>query len=281
MRPAEIRGCVRTTSSQASRWKIPAPPNPGSVLAKHLVLQRRVRVGCAGWSIPSAHAGLFGAGDSHLARYATRFDVVEVNSTFHRRHAPAVFARWAASVPDRFRFSLKLSRGITHDARLERTGDALSRFFDDAAGLGTKLGGVLVQLPPSLAFDAAVAGRFFAMLRRRCAAPVACEPRHPSWFEPGVDALWTAHAVARVGADPARVPAAAEPGGAGQWHYWRWHGSPRVYYSAYEEQALRSLAKRLSARATRATPAWCIFDNTAAGHAVHDAARLQSLLAAT
>jgi uncharacterized protein YecE (DUF72 family) len=242
-----------------------------------------VRVGCAGWSIPSAHAGLFDAGDSHLARYATRFDVVEINSTFHRRHAPAVFARWAASVPARFRFSLKLPRAITHDARLERTGDALSRFFDDASGLGRALGGVLVQLPPSLAFNAAVAGRFFAMLRRRCSVPVACEPRHPSWFEPGVDALWQAHSIARAAADPARLPAAAEPGGAGMaagWHYWRWHGSPRIYYSAYDEPALGALAEQLSAHGTRATPAWCIFDNTAAGHAMRDASRLQELIAA-
>jgi uncharacterized protein YecE (DUF72 family) len=243
--------------------------------------RRGARIGCAGWSIPSVHAGLFGAGDSHLARYATRFDVVEINSTFHRRHAPAVFARWAASVPTGFRFSLKLSREITHDARLERTGDALGRFFDDAAGLGDKLGGVLVQLPPSLAFNAAIASRFFTMLRRRCTAPVACEPRHPSWFEPGVDAVWQAHAIARVAADPARLPAAAEPGGAGAaagWHYWRWHGSPRVYYSAYADHTLRTLAAQLSASRTQATPAWCIFDNTAAGHAVQDAARLQALL---
>jgi uncharacterized protein YecE (DUF72 family) len=237
-----------------------------------------VRIGCAGWSIPSAHASLFNAGDSHLARYATRFDVVEVNSTFHRRHAASVFARWAASVPEGFRFSLKLPRGITHDARLERTGDALSRFFDDAAGLGDKLGGVLVQLPPSLAFDAAVALRFFGMVRRRTRAPVACEPRHPSWFEPAVDALWEAEAVARVAADPARLPAASEPGGAGiaaGWHYWRWHGSPRVYYSAYSDAALDLLATRLAARGSTKAPAWCIFDNTAAGHAVCDAARLQ------
>jgi uncharacterized protein YecE (DUF72 family) len=242
----------------------------------------KILIGCAGWSIPSAHADLFGAGDSHLARYATRFDVVEVNSTFHRRHAAAVFARWAASVPARFRFSLKLSREITHDARLERTGDALTRFFDDASGLGDKLGGVLVQLPPSLAFDAAIAARFFAMLRRRCSAPVACEPRHPSWFDPAVDALWNAHAIARVAADRTRLQAATEPGGSAHagWRYWRWHGSPRMYYSAYDDATLVRLSQQLEAHGSRTAPAWCIFDNTAAGHAVHDGARLQALLQA-
>ena len=137
----------------------------------------RFRIGCAGWSIPSRHAGLFGDGDSHLARYATRFDVAEINSTFYRPHQPRTFERWAASVPGRFRFSVKLPRSITHDARLQGVGDALSAFFDDVAGLGPKLGGVLVQLPPSLAFDARVAERFFAMLRRRCPRSIAATER--------------------------------------------------------------------------------------------------------
>lgn len=242
-----------------------------------------VRIGCAGWSIPSQHAALFGDGDGHLARYATRFDVVEVNSTFHRPHRPQTFERWAASVPRHFRFSVKLPRAITHDARLRGTGDALTAFFEQAAGLGAKLGGVLVQLPPSLAYDARVAETFFAMLRRRSAAPVACEPRHASWFAPAVDALWARHAIARVAADPARLPEAARPGGAGapaRWRYWRWHGSPRIYYSRYDDEALRDLARSLRAHAIGRAPSWCIFDNTAHGHAMADAARLQDRIAA-
>lgn len=242
-----------------------------------------VRIGCAGWSIPSQHAGLFGDGDGHLARYATRFDVVEINSTFHRPHRPQTFERWAASVPRHFRFSVKLPRAITHDARLRGTGDALSAFFDQIAGLGAKLGGVLVQLPPSLAYDARTADTFFAMLRRRSAAPVACEPRHASWFAPAVDAVWQRHGVARVAADPARLPEAALPGGAGasaRWRYWRWHGSPRTYYSRYADEALDALAASLRTHAIARAPSWCIFDNTAHGHAVADAARLQDRIAA-
>ena len=239
-----------------------------------------VRIGCAGWSIPSRHAHLFGPGDSHLARYATRFSVVEVNSTFYRPHQVRTFERWAATVPDGFRFSIKLSRAITHEARLRGVGDALSAFFDPVACLGPKLGGVLVQLPPSLVFDARVASTFFSMLRRRCAVPVACEPRHSSWFEPAVDRLWPRYAITRVAADPARLPAAAAPGGsAAQWRYWRWHGAPRVYYSRYDDAALAGLAGELHGPGPASGPDWCIFDNTAAGHAVEDAARLQALLA--
>jgi uncharacterized protein YecE (DUF72 family) len=239
-----------------------------------------IRIGCAGWSLASRHAGLFAGGDSHLARYATRFDVVEINSTFYREHAPRTFERWAASVPARFRFSVKLPKLVTHEARLQGVGDLLTAFFDSTAGLGPKLGGVLVQLPPSLAFDARIADRFFGMLRRRSDVSVACEPRHASWFEPQVDALWARHSIARVAADPARVAAAATPGGAGaRWSYWRWHGSPRMYYSSYDDAALQALAARLLAVARPRTPAWCIFDNTAHSHAVEDGARLQGFVA--
>jgi len=242
--------------------------------------QGDIRIGCAGWSIPTGHAALFGEAESHLARYATRFDVVEINSTFYRPHQARTFERWAASVPARFRFSVKLPKAITHDARLHGVGDALTRFFGDIAGLGGKLGGVLVQLPPSLAFDARVAERFFAMLRRRSDARIACEPRHASWFEPAVDALWNRHAIARVAADPALSDVARRPGGpaSARWRYWRWHGSPRMYYSAYDAAALRALADGLVAAAGARAPAWCLFDNTAHGHAISDAARLQGIL---
>lgn len=241
---------------------------------------RAAVIGCAGWAIPSLHASLFGDGESQLARYATRFPVAEINSTFYRPHLPRTFERWAATVPEGFRFSVKLPRTITHDARLRGVGEALTVFLESVSALGPKLGGVLVQLPPSLAFDARTAGTFFAMLRRRSGVPVACEPRHASWFEPPVRATWERYGIARVAADPARVPAAAEPGGSSaQWRYWRWHGSPRTYYSRYGDEALRDLAASIRGGGAGAGPAWCIFDNTAGGHAVADAARLQTLLA--
>ena len=232
--------------------------------------RQRFRIGCAGWSILSRHAQWFADEGSHLARYATRFDAVEINSSFYRPHAAGTYARWAASVPRSFRFSVKLPQAITHDARLQRSGDALSRFTDEISGLGRRLGGVLVQLPPSLAFDARNASTFISAMRRRQDAPVACEPRHTSWQR---------YDIARVAADPARVPEAALPGGQGRWRYWRLHGSPRMYYDGYDESRLRAFASALLLGARSSQPTWCIFDNTAGGHAIADAVRLQQLLA--
>jgi len=238
-----------------------------------------VRIGCAGWSIPGRHAALTGQGESMLARYATRFSVVEINSSFYRPHQQRTYARWAASVPADFRFSVKLPRAISHEAALRGCGPALDRFLEEVGGLGRTLGGLLLQLPPSHAYDARVAASFFGMLRRRTQVPVVCEPRHASWFTPQAERMLQRHAVARAAADPARVPAAATPGGDARWRYWRWHGAPRMYYSAYSEAALNALATELAAQ--RSGTRWVIFDNTAHGFAVANAARLQDLLGGT
>ena len=84
---------------------------------------RIARIGCAGWSIPRQHAHLFGEGDSLLARYASRFDLVEVNSSFYRPHQRKTWERWAASVPPRFRFTAKLPQEISHERALRGPGD--------------------------------------------------------------------------------------------------------------------------------------------------------------
>lgn len=229
-----------------------------------------VRVGCAGWSIPKEHAGGFRVEGSHLARYAHRLMAVEVNTSFYRPHRPSTYARWAAETPEGFAFSLKVPKEITHKRRLVDADEPLDRFLDETAALGAKRGLLLVQLPPSLAFDDGTATSFFATLRRRHTGAVACEPRHPSWFTPEADGLLSDHKVARVAADPCVVPQAAEPGGWGGLVYYRLHGSPKVYYSAYPAQYLDALAGRIVG-AANAAPVWCIFDNTALGAATADA----------
>src|ERR1700710_2034231 len=107
-----------------------------------------VRIGCAGWSLPRAEASHFAAAGSHLERYVARFEAVEINSSFHRPHRPATYARWAASVPPSFRFSVKVPKAITHDLRLRDAHGLLQTFLAEAAGLGDRLGCLLVQLPP-------------------------------------------------------------------------------------------------------------------------------------
>ncbi|UQN09826.1 DUF72 domain-containing protein [Deinococcus sp. QL22] len=235
-------------------------------------------LGCAGWNIASGQRSLFGPGESVLQRYATRLNAVEINSSFYRPHRQSTYQRWADTVPDAFRFSVKLPRTITHDARLHGCEPLLSVFLSEAGGLGHKLGCLLVQLPPSLVFASELARTFFQALRRITPVPVVCEPRHPSWFTPEADELLATFSIGRVAADPLVTPGAAVPGGFGETTYYRWHGSPRIYASSYAEETLLGLTRTLHGHA--ADRVWVVFDNTASGAAVDNALTLQRLVAA-
>ena len=236
-----------------------------------------IRVGTAGWQIPRASAEAFPTEGSTLERYAARFSAVEINSSFYKPHRTAAWERWAASAPEGFQFAVKAPKAITHDGRLAEPETALDAFVAEIDLLRDKLGPVLVQLPPSLIFDAEVAGAFFRALRQRHAGLAACEPRHPSWFTAEADALLVEHQIARVAADPAKVPETAEPGGWRGLTYFRLHGSPHMYVTPYSTDYLADLATRLRTTAT----AWCMFDNTMSGAAAANALELQRLILAS
>jgi uncharacterized protein YecE (DUF72 family) len=235
-----------------------------------------MRIGCAGWNVPKQHMAMFSAAGSYLHRYARRFNAVEINSSFYRPHRRVTYERWAKTVPDDFAFAVKLPKQITHELRLAAAETALDIFLDQASGLGAKLGPLLIQLPPSLAFDSAVAQAFFAALRARHAGNVVCEPRHATWSTAAADALLAGFQIARAAADPPVGTALCEPGGWQGLHYYRLHGAPRIYYSEYDAAFLQRLAQTLSGRSGAR---WCIFDNTARGAATTNAALLQQLVA--
>lgn len=220
-----------------------------------------LRIGCAGWTLPRVSAAAFPAEGSHLERYAAVMNTVEINSSFYRPHQPKTYARWAESVPRDFRFSVKLPRTITHAARLVGIDEPLARFAGEAGALGDKLGCVLVQLPPRLAFDAAVADEFFTRLKARFGCALVCEARNESWFGDVATELLRRHGITRVIADPAKgqpgehVPTTSTI-------YTRLHGAPRIYYSAYEEPYLKALARDMAVHAAAGRDVWVIFDNT-------------------
>lgn len=237
-----------------------------------------VRVGTAAWGIPQETRAMFPAAGSQLERYATRFPMVEINSSFHRSHQRSTYERWAAITPDTFRFAVKIPKTITHELRLQSAIPTLDAFLNESSGLGRKLGCLLIQLPPSLAYEGELLDRFATGLRACYSGPVAVEPRHSSWFVPEADralALWQ---FARVLADPVLEDAAARPGGWTDLVYLRLHGSPKTYWSSYGNGVLSSLAARLSMERTRRTECWCVFDNTAGGAATANALELQRKL---
>lgn len=239
-----------------------------------------LRIGCAGWSLPKAVASAFPGDGSHLQRYARVFNAVEINSSFYRPHRAQTYARWADEVPEDFRFAVKMPRAITHDARLEGIAEPLDAFLEQCTALAGKLGCLLIQLPPSFAFDADRIGAFLALLRSRYRGAAVLEPRHRSWFEGEGDALLADWHVGRVAADPAIVPRAGDPGGDPHCAYFRLHGSPDMYASSYGDAWLEGTAARLRASAPGAVDVWCVFDNTARGAAIPNALTMTRLTSA-
>jgi uncharacterized protein YecE (DUF72 family) len=242
-----------------------------------LVVPREIYIGTAGWSIPRAVVRHFPGESTHLHRYARVLRCAEINSSFHRSHGAATYARWAASTPAGFRFAVKIPRTITHDRELRAARPALERFLDESAGLGTKRGPVLVQLPPSLAFDRRVVARFLDLLRSRFDGRVVCEPRHPTWFSAAAEALLVRNEVARVAADPPPAPGADLPGAWAGLVYYRLHGAPRKYWSRYDADSVARLAEALRV-VPSSVEVWCIFDNTASGAALENARELAAAM---
>jgi uncharacterized protein YecE (DUF72 family) len=159
---------------------------------------------------------------------------------------------------------------------LTRARDPLARFLDEASALGSRLGPLLVQLPPSLAFESRRVGRFFELLRAHHSGGVVCEPRHPTWTTIAAGRMLERLQIARVAADPPRCQGLGEPGGWPGLVYYRWHGSPRPYFSAYGAADLNRLG--LAAASARCD-VWCVFDNTGSGSAAGNALDLAAQLA--
>jgi len=242
---------------------------------------KNIRIGTAAWTLPKQHAHHFPAEGSHLIRYTQRLNSVEINSSFHRPHMLKTWQRWAATTPPDFKFAVKIPKTITHQAKLINTGALLQAFLDQVNGLGEKLGPLLIQLPPKLAFDEGIAHEFLTTFRELHTSQAVLEPRHPSWFTPTVDRLLRDFEISRVAADPPKGSTlAANPAGWQPLRYFRLHGSPRTYYSDYTDVFLKDFARQLQEETPRITKeTWVIFDNTALGHGTANALTLKQLFA--
>jgi uncharacterized protein YecE (DUF72 family) len=171
----------------------------------------RVQVGTSGYNYPewrgTFYPEKFPAGKM-LAFYAERFSTVEINYTFYRLPTEKLLAGWAAGTPERFSFTLKAPRRITHDAKLQRCEDLLQAFCRTSRTLGPKLGVLLFQLPPTFKKDLAVLRSFLEQLPEGTRA--AFEFRHPSWFEPDVFDALRARNVALCVADSEKLTTPVE-----------------------------------------------------------------------
>lgn len=170
----------------------------------------RVRAGTSGFSYDEWSGSFYPEGTpagERLAHYGTQLSTVELNNTFYRMPRQDVVRRWGEAVPADFRFVLKASRRITHQARLGNVEDALAYLWRSALELGDRLGPILFQCPPTLRKDVERLRAFLGKLPTGCRAVL--EFRHPTWEDGEVHGILRDAGVALCHADS--LPAEGEP----------------------------------------------------------------------
>ncbi len=145
--------------------------------------QLRIWIGTSGYQYPEWLGSFYPEKLSKakmLTYYAERFSTTEVNYTFRSIPSAKTVQRWVDETPDAFRFSLKAPQRVTHFAKLRNCAEVMEHFTTQVDGLGTKLGPILFQLPPTLKADVAVLADFLTATASKMRA--AFEFRHESWF---------------------------------------------------------------------------------------------------
>jgi uncharacterized protein YecE (DUF72 family) len=209
-----------------------------------------------------------------LAFYATRFGTAELNNPFYRLPSEAAVACWRDTTAEDFVFAWKASRFITHMIKLKNAENALQVLFGRAEPLGTKLGPILFQLPPSLKADRERLADFLALLPLR--HRYAFEFRHPSWYERPILDLLREHDVALCLSDHAAAPAPWEV--TASFVYLRAHGPSGRYWGSYGDDTLRRWAGDIARWRAEGRAVYCYFDNDIKSAAPEDARRLIALL---
>ena len=212
-------------------------------------------VGTSGWQYRDWRGDFYPAGlptSRWLESYAAQLPAVENNGTFYRLAAPATFEQWRARTPPGFVMAIKASRYLTHIRRLREPAEPVARLLTAAAGLGDRLGPVLLQLPPNLqATPAALAACLHEFARQFDQHPdagsrrVCVEFRHPSWLTQEVRSILAEHNAAMCWSDRAGRPLGPLWRTA-DWGYVRFHEGAAQPWPRYGQQSLKSWLKRIT-----------------------------------
>ncbi len=240
----------------------------------------RIYVGTSGWSYAEWRELFYPRGlpsGEWLEHYAEHFPTVELNASYYYWPPSSRFARWAERLPPRFRMSVKAPRDLTHDLRLRSPGQWTEQIAADLARLGDRLGALLVQLPPTFAYDGERLDTFLGQVPERI--PVAVEFRHPSWHQEEESfAILARHDAAYCIAHGAGLPCL--PRVTATFAYVRLHGTDphKLYAGAYDEEALQAWAKRARGWAAGGTEVYLYFNNAGPGDAVRNAGTLRDMI---
>ncbi len=239
-----------------------------------------ILLGTSGWDYPEWVGRFYPPRDvpDRLNYYARIFPIVEVNSTFYRLPAPSVAASWVRRTPPGFKFAAKFPQTITHDLRLVGTDEELARFLAVLKPIrdAGKFAVALLQLPPSLPFDAATVRAFYASLP--VDLRVAVEFRERSWLTPASYALLEEFHLAYVVLDGPHLPIDLRVTAPFAYVRWHGHGNPTWYDYTYSNAELAAWVPRVRTLAENASQVYGFFNNHFRGDAATNGLTLASEL---
>jgi uncharacterized protein YecE (DUF72 family) len=212
-----------------------------------------------------------------LGYYANRFQTTELNYSFYHVPSAKTYRRWLKVVPPDFLFALKANRVITHVARLRDVQATWSDFVLQAQALGSHLGPILLQFPPSFRKEHATLAAFLEMSSSAATfLRLAFEFRHASWFTDETYRLLERYGAALCIADGPRFPRVDFV--TADFAYFRFHGRTPPEAPWYSDQELRREVKFIESLARQGIDTYVYFNNDALAHAPSNAARLRELL---
>ena len=202
---------------------------------------------------------------SRLTYYATFFNSIEINSSFYKIPRPVTVAKWAASVPEHFRFTFKLWKGITHNKDLDFNEDDVVSFMDSINSVGERKGCLLIQFPPSIGSAYTIQlERILSCIKETDPDhgwKVAVEFRNKSWYQEDVYDLLNYYKAALVIQD---IPKSATPllDHKSDFMYFRFHGPAGNYRGSYSTDFLEEYANIVREWLEEGKTVYSYFNNT-------------------
>jgi len=243
----------------------------------------RLYIGTSGWNYEHWR-GPFYPEDlpqgKWLDFYSRHFDTVEINFTFYRLPERKTFEEWYRTTPDRFSFAAKVSRFYTHMKKLAFPEQNLSRFLENAAGLGEKLSVILFQLPPPWKVNIERLYQMAAYMSNQNILPrirSVLEIRNKTWLSKDVFEILEDHNISLCLADwpdlPVDGPITAD------FIYIRRHGPSALYASPYSRKELETDAGKIKKWISAGKDVYVYFNNDAMAWAAKNALELKEILA--
>ncbi|HWJ29514.1 MAG TPA: DUF72 domain-containing protein [Flavisolibacter sp.] len=203
------------------------------------------------------------AGATRLTYYASLFSSVEVNATFYKLPQMATVEKWGRSVPDDFRFTFKVPKGVTHAKDLQCSFQELESFAETVNAVGDKRGCLLVQLPPKVSREKEeeLNAILECLTENATGWQIAVEFRHRSWYDSAVYRLLQAYNVGMVEHDLLKSPSPkvliSE-----SFAYLRFHGPEDGYRGSYDDAVLQGYANRIVNWLKEGKEVYVYFNNT-------------------